>query len=32
VIDKNGVIVKKVIGGLDWNSSEVVAFLEGLMK
>ena len=32
VIDKNGMIVKKVIGGLDWNSPEVVAFLEGLMK
>jgi len=32
VIDKNGVIVKKVIGGLDWNSPDVIAFLEGLMK
>jgi cytochrome c biogenesis protein CcmG, thiol:disulfide interchange protein DsbE len=32
VIDKNGVIVKKVIGGLDWNSPEVISFLEGLMK
>jgi len=32
VIDKNGTIVKKVIGGLDWNSPEVIAFLEGLMK
>ena len=32
IIDKNGIIVKKVIGGLDWNASDVVAFLEGLMK
>lgn len=32
VIDKNGIIVKKVIGGLDWSSPEVIAFLEGLMK
>lgn len=32
VIDKNGLIVKKVIGGLDWSSPEVIAFLEGLMK
>lgn len=32
VIDKNGIIVKKVIGGLDWNSPEVVAFLKGLLK
>lgn len=32
LIDKNGVIVKKVIGGMDWNSPEVVNFIEGLMK
>lgn len=32
VIDKNGIIVKKVIGGLDWASPDVIAFLEGLMK
>lgn len=32
VIDKNGVVVKKVIGPLDWTGTEAVAFLEGLMK
>lgn len=32
VIDKNGILVKKVIGGLDWNSPEVISFLEDLMK
>lgn len=32
IIDKNGVIVKKVIGGLAWDSPEAVSFLEGLMK
>lgn len=32
VIDKNGIVAKRVIGGLDWSSPEVVAFLEGLMK
>lgn len=32
IIDKNGIIVKKVIGGLDWASPDVIAFLEGLMK
>lgn len=32
VIDKQGVIQKKVIGGLDWNSPEVIAVLESLMK
>jgi len=30
VIDKTGKIVKKVVGGLDWNSPEVVAFLTDL--
>jgi thiol-disulfide isomerase/thioredoxin len=32
VIDKNGMIVKKVIGPLAWDSPETVSFLEGLMK
>lgn len=32
IIDKQGVVVKKVIGGLAWDSPEVLSFLEGLMK
>jgi thiol-disulfide isomerase/thioredoxin len=32
VIDKNGVLVKKVIGPLAWDSADTIAFLEGLMK
>lgn len=32
IIDKQGIVVKKIIGGAAWNSPEVVAFLEGLMK
>lgn len=32
VIDKNGVIVKKVIGPLAWDGPEALAYLEGLMK
>lgn len=32
VIDKNGILVKKVIGPLAWDSPETIAFLEGLMK
>ena len=32
VIDKQGILVKKVIGGLAWDSAEVASFLEGLMK
>jgi thiol-disulfide isomerase/thioredoxin len=32
IIDKQGVLVKKIIGGAAWDSPEVVAFLEDLMK
>jgi thiol-disulfide isomerase/thioredoxin len=32
ILDKNGIIVKKVVGGMDWNSPEVISYLEGLMK
>ncbi len=32
IIDKKGVLVKKIIGGLAWDSPETVSFLEGLMK
>lgn len=32
VIDKQGIIVKKVIGPMDWSSTEAIGFLEGLMK
>lgn len=32
IIDKQGILVKKIIGGAAWDSPEVVAFLEGLMK
>ncbi len=32
VIDKRGVIIKKVIGPLDWSSPEMVKFLDDAMK
>lgn len=32
IIDKNGILSKKIIGGAAWNSPEVVSFLEGMMK
>jgi thiol-disulfide isomerase/thioredoxin len=32
LIDKNGILVKKVIGPLAWDSAETIAFIEGLMK
>ena len=32
IIDKQGVLVKKIIGGFSWDSPETVLFLEGLMK
>lgn len=32
IIDKQGVLVKKIIGGAAWDSPEVIEFLENLMK
>jgi len=32
IIDKKGVIVKKVIGPAPWDGPEAIAFLEGLLK
>lgn len=32
VIDKMGVIIKKVVGPLDWSDPSVVRFLEDAMK
>lgn len=32
IIDKQGVLVKKIVGGVAWDSPEVVSFLEGLVK
>lgn len=32
IINKQGIVIKKVIGGLAWDSPEVASFLEGLMK
>lgn len=32
IINKSGIIVKKVIGPLSWDSPEVISFLEELMK
>jgi thiol-disulfide isomerase/thioredoxin len=32
IIDKQGVLVKKIIGGAAWDSPDVIAFLENLMK
>jgi len=32
VLDKKGVILKKVIGAMDWSAPEVVKFLDDAMK
>jgi len=32
VIDKNGVILKKVVGAMDWSHPEVIKFLDDLTK
>ena len=31
VVDKKGVILKKVIGGMNWSAPEVIGYLDGLM-
>jgi thiol-disulfide isomerase/thioredoxin len=32
IIDKNGILVKKVIGPLAWDSPETITYIEGLTK
>jgi thiol-disulfide isomerase/thioredoxin len=32
IIGKNGVILKKVVGGMDWNAPDAIAFLNDAMK
>lgn len=32
IVDKQGVLVKKIIGGFTWDSLEAIAFFEGLLK
>jgi thiol-disulfide isomerase/thioredoxin len=32
IINRNGVLVKKIIGPLAWDSAETISYLEGLMK
>jgi len=32
VIDKNGILLKRVIGPMAWDSADVLSYLEGLMK
>lgn len=32
IIDKKGIIVKKIIGPVEWDSAEVKNFLDGLLK
>ena len=32
ILDRNGVIQKKVVGGMDWSSADVNSYLTGLMN
>ena len=32
VLDKKGVIMKKVIGGMDWSDPQVIAYLNEIMQ
>ena len=32
IVDKQGIIRKKIVGGIDWNSPEVISYLDELLK
>lgn len=32
IIDKQGIVVKKIVGGAAWDSPEVITYLENLIK
>ena len=32
IIDKQGVVIKKIIGGMAWDSPEAISFIDGLLK
>ena len=32
IIDKDGILQKKVIGAIDWTDPQVIAYLDGLLK
>lgn len=32
IVDKTGIIRKKIVGGMDWSSPDVIAYLDELLK
>jgi thiol-disulfide isomerase/thioredoxin len=32
IVDKQGIIQKKVVGGMDWSAPEVISYLDELLK
>jgi len=32
IVDKQGVIQKKIVGGMDWSAPEVIAYMDELLK
>lgn len=32
IVDKQGIIQKKIVGGMDWSSPEVIAYMDELLK
>jgi thiol-disulfide isomerase/thioredoxin len=32
IVDKQGIIQKKIVGGMDWSNPEVIAYLDELLK
>jgi thiol-disulfide isomerase/thioredoxin len=32
IVDKQGIIQKKIVGGMDWSSQEVISYMDDLLK
>jgi hypothetical protein len=32
IVDKQGIIQKKIVGGIDWSAPEVIIYLDELLK
>ncbi|HZV80592.1 MAG TPA: TlpA disulfide reductase family protein, partial [Geobacteraceae bacterium] len=32
ILDRTGLVQKKIVGGMDWSSSEVISYMTGLTQ
>jgi len=32
IVDKQGIIQKKIVGGMDWGAPDVISYLDELLK